>query len=49
MEYDYIEPVCETIVFEPLPNIYAARTFSNEALEPCEYNIQTDIPLLPLF
>ncbi len=45
----YFAPVCKTIIFEPLPNIYAARAFSLEALDPREFYIQNNIPSLPLF
>lgn len=45
----YIAPICKTIVFEPLSNIYAARTLSADALDPREFNNRSDTPLLPLF
>ncbi|GEM_PF-6052567 len=46
---DYVNLVCKSIVFEPLPNIYAARAFSTAALDPRQFDVQGDIPLLPLF
>lgn len=39
----------ETICFEPLPNIYAARSFAESALDPKQFQGVTDIPILPLF
>lgn len=45
----YAPPECETILFEPLPNIYAARSFSSDALDPREFEARKNIPLLPLF
>ncbi len=45
---DYIEPICKTIIFEPLPNIYASRTFSADALNPRDFDMG-NVPVMPLF
>lgn len=42
-------PSYQTITFEPFPNIYAARTFSVDALDPREMELKTENPTLPLF
>lgn len=44
-----IVPICQAIFFEPLPNIYAARTFSENAFDPRHFAMETDLPILPLF
>lgn len=49
LKTSYNPPLCETIVFEPLPTIYAARSFSVDLLDPREFDDRDDIPLLPLF
>ena len=45
----YTVPHCQTIVFEALPNIFAARTFSKNALDPRYHERNTSVPILPLF
>ena len=45
----YAQPDYQSIFFEPLPGIYAARTFSNKALDPRLFEAVTSIPTLPLF
>lgn len=39
----------EAILFEPFPNIYAARSFSLEALDPRELELKANVPTLPLY
>lgn len=45
----YIMPTYQTIIFKPFPEIYAARTFSKDALNPRQFESLNDIPLMPLF
>lgn len=40
---------CQTIVFEPFENLFAARSFSLHALDPRHYEKIKDVPILPLF
>lgn len=40
---------CQTIVFEPFENLFAARSFSLHALDPRHYEKMIDVPVLPLF
>ncbi len=49
LKQNNILPLYQSIVFEPLPEIYAARTFSCSALDPRLFETQTDLPILPLF
>lgn len=49
MEQDYAQPDYQTIVFEPLPGIYAARTFSGSASDPRLFEAEATLPALPLF
>jgi len=39
----------KTICFEPLPRIFAARSFASDALDPKQFFNVADIPILPLF
>lgn len=46
--YEKNLPICDNVLFEPLPGVYASRSFSCNALDP--RNIQPlDSPVLPLF
>lgn len=44
-----IVPKLQTIIFEPFPKIYAARTFSCDALEPEQFKEIAYLPTMPLF
>jgi hypothetical protein len=48
-KHSHILPKFRTVVFEPLPTIYAARTFSGEVLDPRQFTTTKKIPLMPLF
>jgi hypothetical protein len=44
-----IMPLIQTIMFEPFSGIYAARSFSKDALYPRQFDATNKIPLMPLF
>jgi hypothetical protein len=49
LEKDFVYPEYQSIVFEPLAGVYAARTFSGSALDPRLFEGQANLPTLPLF
>ena len=44
-----IELSYQSISFEPLPSLFAARTFAINALDPRNFEDSNDVPILPLF
>lgn len=44
-----MQPICHTIAFEPFSNLFAARTFSDDCLDPRSFESRTDVPIMPLF
>jgi hypothetical protein len=39
----------QNISFQPLPNLYASRSFANNALDPRQFESYDNVPTLPLF